>query len=98
MNMTKSEEKPFLSVRNLTIQYRTDDGIVQAVNDLSFELKRGQTIGLVGETGAGKTTTALGIMGLIPSPPGKVVSGVIELNGEDLLKAPDSKMRKIRGV
>lgn len=44
MNMTKSEEKPFLSVRNLTIQYRTDDGIVQAVNDLSFELKRGQTI------------------------------------------------------
>lgn len=97
MNMTKSEEKPFLSVRNLTIQYRTDDGIVQAVNDLSFELKRGQTIGLVGETGAGKTTTALGIMGLIPSPPGKVVSGVIELNGEDLLKAPDSKMRKIRG-
>ena len=91
------ESKKFLSIKNLTIQYKTDDSIVKAVNDLSFDLDRGETIGLVGETGAGKTTTALGIMGIIPQPPGQIISGTIELNGVNLLKISEHEMRKIRG-
>lgn len=60
-----------LEVKNLTIHYITEDGVVQAVNDVSFQLKKGEVLGLVGETGAGKTTTALGIMGLIPTGNGR---------------------------
>lgn len=91
------ENGKFLSIKDLTIQYKTDDSTVQAVNHLSFDLNRGETIGLVGETGAGKTTTALGIMGIIPQPPGQIISGSIELNGKDILKATEHEMRKIRG-
>lgn len=95
--MAETNENKFLSIKDLTIEYRTDSGVVQAVNHLSFDLNRGETIGLVGETGAGKTTTALGIMGLIPHPPGKIISGSIELNGKNMLKMPEAEMRKIRG-
>ncbi len=86
-----------LSIKDLTIQYVADDRVVQAVNNLTLTLQKGESLGLVGETGAGKTTTALGIMGLIPNPPGKIVSGEILLNGEDLLKKNKREMRKIRG-
>ena len=86
-----------LKLEALTIHYRTDDGIVQAVNELSLELKRGEAIGLVGETGAGKTTAALGIIRLIPQPPGKVVSGKVFFDGEDLRKKSKVEMRAIRG-
>ncbi len=86
-----------LEVKNLTIEYRTRKSTVQAVNGISLEVPRGTTLGLVGETGAGKTTTALGIMGLIPAPPGKVVSGEILFDGEDLLKKDKTEMRTIRG-
>ncbi len=86
-----------LSIKNLTIQYVADDRVVQAVNNFTLTLEKGESLGLVGETGAGKTTTALGIMGLIPNPPGKIVSGEIILNGEDLLKKNKREMRKIRG-
>ena len=86
-----------LSVKNLTIHYETDDEIVEAVNNISFEIKKGETLGLVGETGAGKTTTALGIMGLIPKPPGVIKSGEIKFSGENLLEKSDAGMRQIRG-
>ena len=86
-----------LEIRNLTVHYVVDKEVVEAVNEISLTVGEGDTIGLVGETGAGKTTTALSIMGLVPNPPGKVVSGEILLNGEDLLKKSNKEMRKIRG-
>ena len=92
-----TEKDLILEINDLTIQYVTDDGTVHAVNGLNLSLERGTTLGLVGETGAGKTTTALGIMRLIPEPPGKYVSGEILFNGKDLLKESDSKLRSIRG-
>ncbi|WP_369282930.1 ABC transporter ATP-binding protein [Oscillibacter sp. GMB15532] len=86
-----------LDVQNLEIRYVTDEETVYAVNDVSFTLERGESIGLVGETGAGKTTTALGIMGLVPDPPGEIVGGSIFFDGQDLLKLPEKQMRVIRG-
>ena len=87
----------FLDIKNLTIHYITDDGVVKAVNGIDLSLEKGDTLGLVGETGAGKTTTALGVMGLVPDPPGKIISGEIFYDGEDLLKKTPAEMRKIRG-
>ncbi len=89
--------KDLLKVKNLSIQYSTDDGVVKAVDNMTFEIGVGETIGIVGETGAGKTTTALGIMQLVPNPPGKIVQGEIIFKGEDLLKKKEEEMRKIRG-
>ncbi len=86
-----------LEVKDLEIQYKTDFEVVRAVNGISFTLKPGETIGLVGETGAGKTTTALGILGLVPDPPGRVVGGEILLKGENLLHKSAKDMQKIRG-
>ena len=86
-----------LEIKNLFIQYVTDGLEIHAVNDLSLTLNKGQTLGLVGETGAGKTTTALGIMNLVPDPPGKITSGEILFQGEDLLKKSPQELRKIRG-
>lgn len=86
-----------IEIRNLTIQYKTDERIVEAVNRLNLTLAHGESLGLVGETGAGKTTTALGIMGLIPDPPGIVTEGEIIFEGEDLLKMSKSKLRTVRG-
>ena len=91
------EQETLLSVKDLTIHYITDDGVMKAVNGISFDLKKGETLGLVGETGAGKTTTALGIMRLVPDPPGKIVSGEILWNGKNLLKVGKLGMRAIRG-
>ena len=82
-----------LEVSDLQIRYVTDEETVRAVNGVSFTLERGESIGLVGETGAGKTTTALGIMGLVPDPPGEIVGGSILFEDQDLLK----QMREIRG-
>lgn len=86
-----------LDIKHLTIHYKTDDGIVYAVDDLDLSLGYGETLGFVGETGAGKTTTALGIMQLIPNPPGKIVSGEIYLEGENLLEKSEREMQDIRG-
>ncbi|MCL2366291.1 MAG: ABC transporter ATP-binding protein [Oscillospiraceae bacterium] len=91
-----SKEK-LLDIEKLTIHYVTDDGVVCAVNDLNLSLDRGETVGLVGETGAGKTTTALGILRLVPNPPGKIIGGKIFLDGENLIAKTESEMRKIRG-
>ena len=86
-----------LEVKNLTVKYVTDLETVHAVNNISFSLERGQTIGLVGETGAGKTTTALSIMRLLPERTGKIPEGGIRFDGQDLLEIPESEMMKVRG-
>ena len=86
-----------IEIKDLSIQYATDEGIVKAVNHLNLQLARGETLGLVGETGAGKTTTALGIMGLIPDPPGVITGGEILFEGTDLLKLSKQRLRAIRG-
>src|SRR3990172_8595114 len=89
---------PLLEVRNLTTQFHTQDGVVKAVNGVSYGVSRGETIALVGESGCGKTVSALSILRLIPEPPGKVISGEILFDGLDLLKLSKEEMRKIRGA
>jgi peptide/nickel transport system ATP-binding protein len=89
--------KPVLEVKNLTTSFFTDDGIIPAVDNVSFHINKGEILGVVGESGCGKSVTSLSIMGLVPNPPGKIVSGEILLNGEDLTKLPEKRMRQIRG-
>ena len=79
--------QPILEIKDLVVQYVVDKTAVEAVNGISLSLQEGDTLGLVGETGAGKTTTALSVMGLVPNPPGKIISGEILLAGEDLVAA-----------
>lgn len=86
-----------LEIKDLYVQYTADGRAVEAVNGITITVKKGDTLGLVGETGAGKTTTALAIMGLVPDPPGKVTSGEILLNGENLLQKSAKELRTIRG-
>ena len=86
-----------LDIKNLNIIYSTTDGVVRALNDANLQIKRGEALGLVGETGAGKTTLARGIMRLIPQPPGEIVSGEIIYEGNDLLKLSEKEMRQMRG-
>ncbi|NLA90564.1 MAG: ABC transporter ATP-binding protein [Synergistaceae bacterium] len=86
-----------ISVKNLSVQYKTDLETVYAVNNISFSLKKGETFGLVGETGAGKTTTALTIMRLLPAETGRITGGSIEFEGRSVLELPESDMRSIRG-
>ncbi|MDY3869127.1 MAG: ABC transporter ATP-binding protein [Pyramidobacter sp.] len=87
----------FLNVRDLSVQYKTDLETVYAVNHISFSLKRGETIGIVGETGAGKTTTALTLMRLLPEKTGQITGGSVEFEGKDLLALEEHDMRSIRG-
>lgn len=86
-----------LEIRDLYVEFHSDEHIVHAVNGIHLKLREKETLGLVGETGAGKTTTALSIMQLISSPPGKITRGEILFEGDDLLKKPAKEMRKIRG-
>jgi peptide/nickel transport system ATP-binding protein len=86
-----------LEIKDLNVIYKTDDGIVHAVNELNLQVHNKETLGFVGETGAGKTTTAMSIMRLIPSPPGKILSGEILFEGSDLLKKSQKEMRSILG-
>lgn len=86
-----------LEIKNLDVYYITGKTTVKAVNDCNIVLEQGESLGLVGETGAGKTTTALSIMQLIPNPPGKIMKGEILYKGKDLCKTPEAKMRRIRG-
>ncbi|MEA1964361.1 MAG: ABC transporter ATP-binding protein [Candidatus Aerophobetes bacterium] len=89
--------KELLKVKNLKTHFFTHEGTVKAVNGIGFKINQGETLGLVGESGCGKSVTALSIMRLIPHPPGKIVSGEIYLEGKNLLKLDEKKMRKIRG-
>jgi oligopeptide transport system ATP-binding protein len=86
-----------LSVRDLRTYFQTEDGIVKAVDGISFELKKGETLGIVGESGSGKSVTNLSVMRLIPEPPGKIVGGDVIFNGTDVLALPIDDVRKIRG-
>lgn len=91
-------DEKILNLEHISAEYRTDDGVSSVLNDISFSLNKGETLGLVGETGAGKTTTALAIMGLLPKRTGYITNGSIEFAEEgDLLTKAEGKMRAIRG-
>lgn len=88
----------FLSVRDLVVEYTSDENVIHAVNGVSFDLQRGETLGLVGETGAGKTTIAKSILRILPDPPARVKSGEIFFEGQDIMKVSEGEMKKIRGA
>ncbi len=90
--------EPLLSVRGLQTHFRTPDGVARAVDDISFDVAPGETLGIVGESGCGKSVTSLSIMGLVPSPPGFHPGGEVFFDGRDLLKLPEREMRKLRGA
>ncbi len=92
------ENKKLLSVSGLSVKYLSDDGDVYAVNGIDLELDKGETLGLVGETGAGKTTTALSILRLLPKDTGKITGGTIEFDGTEITSASETQMRMIRGA
>jgi oligopeptide transport system ATP-binding protein len=88
---------PLLEVENLRTYFYTRGGVIRAVNDVSFSLSRGETLGIVGESGSGKSVTCYSLLGLIPKPPGKIVSGQANFGGVDLLNCPEGELRQIRG-
>ncbi len=91
------KKEKLLEVKGLKTYFKTDRGVVKAVDGVSFDLYRGETLGIVGESGCGKSVTNLSLMKLIPSPPGKIVGGEVLFKGEDILKKPDDQLRNIRG-
>ncbi|MCB0422417.1 MAG: ABC transporter ATP-binding protein [Bdellovibrionales bacterium] len=86
-----------LEIKDLAVDFRTEDGVVNAVKNISFKISKGKTVGLVGESGSGKSVTSLAIMQLIPDPPGRISNGQILFEGKNLLSLSDSAMRKVRG-
>ncbi|MDC7244461.1 MAG: ABC transporter ATP-binding protein [Sphaerochaetaceae bacterium] len=94
---TNETRKTLLEVKDLRTYFKTDAGVVKAVDGISFKLSQGETLGIVGESGSGKSVTNLSIMRLIQSPPGKIVGGEILFEGDDILKVPESELRSIRG-
>ena len=95
--MAENKKDLILDIKDLVIHYETDDGTVEAVNGLDIQLEYGRTLGLVGETGSGKTTTALSILRLVPDPPGVIKNGSITLDGKDILNLPQKDLESIRG-
>lgn len=93
-----SSKKPLLQVRNLKTHFRTGDGVVKAVDGVSFDLYEGEALGIVGESGSGKSVSALSIMRLIPTPPATITADSLLFEGQELLKLNDEGMRKIRGA
>ena len=92
------EQKNYtVDIENLSVRYTTSDGVVEAVNGIDLKIEKGKTLGLVGETGAGKTTTALSILRLIPNPPGKITGGVIRLEANNIFEYSEDEMESIRG-
>ena len=90
-------QPPLLELDNVHVDFRTRDGTAHVLDGISFSLQAGETLGIVGESGCGKSMTALTIMGLVPTPPGRVAGGTVRLDGEDLIAAPESRMRAVRG-
>lgn len=86
-----------LDVRHLCVDFKTRKGQVRVVHDISFRAEHGKTLGIIGESGCGKSMTALALMRLVPDPPGRISDGCVELNGEDLVTVSDERMREIRG-
>ena len=95
--MNEQKKENLLTIEDLVVEYDTDEAVVQAVNHVNLQLGRGETLGLVGETGAGKTTIARAILRILPDPPARVCGGRILFGGEDLLALSEGKMRRIRG-
>jgi oligopeptide transport system ATP-binding protein len=89
--------EPLLDVKNLKTQFFTQDGVVRAVDDVTFHINPGETLGIVGESGSGKSITAMSIMRLIPTPPGRIVNGSVNFEGDDVLTMSDEEMRNVRG-
>jgi oligopeptide/dipeptide ABC transporter ATP-binding protein len=89
--------EPVLSIRDLVVEFKTEDGIVHAVDGVSYDLFPGETLGIVGESGSGKSVSTLALLGLIPTPPGRIVSGTAMFNGRDLLKLKKKELRRVRG-
>ena len=87
-----------LDIKNLVTRFYTEDGVVHAVNGVSYTLEEGETLGVVGESGCGKSVHALSIMRLIPDPPGKIENGEVKFDGRDLLKVSEAEMREVRGA
>ncbi len=94
---TEAPAEPLISIENLKTWFFTDEGVVKAVDGVTYDIPKGRTLGVVGESGCGKSVTALSILRLIPDPPGKIVEGRILMEGEDLLERAEKEMRKIRG-
>lgn len=95
---SKQTNEPLLAVKDLSVAYSSREiGTCHAVNGVSFEIQKGEVFGLVGETGAGKTTIAMSLLNLIPEPPGKITAGSILFKGENLLQYSKKQMRKVRG-
>src|ERR1051325_10226516 len=92
-----SNNGTLLSVKELRTHFETEDGTVRAVDGISFDLQRGETLGIVGESGSGKSVTNLSVIRLIPSPPGRIVSGEVIFDGTDILSLNESELRQIRG-
>jgi len=90
-------DEPLLQVSELSTHFRSSEGVFKAVDGISFTVDRGEVVGIVGESGCGKSVTSLSIMRLVPSPPGEIAGGEIRFEGEDLLKKPSAEMRKVRG-
>src|SRR4029079_5015930 len=88
---------PLLQVKDLRTYFYTEEGVVKAVDGVTFDVQEGETLALVGESGCGKSISALSILRLIPIPPGRIVSGEVLFEGEDLMKLNDEEMRHIRG-
>lgn len=95
--MTARENDVLIRVRDLCTYFYLDEGVARAVDGVSFDIRRGKTLGLVGESGCGKSVTSLSILRLVPRPPGKIVGGRIEYEGRNLLELPEKQMRSIRG-
>lgn len=96
-NRTVEEPKNIIEIKDLVVEYHTDNEVVHAVNGISLSLEHGKTLGLVGETGAGKTTLALSIMKLLPKVTGKIAGGSILFDGKELMETSENEMRLIRG-
>jgi oligopeptide/dipeptide ABC transporter ATP-binding protein len=89
--------EPLLSIRDLAVEFRTEDGVVHAVDGISYDVFPGEILGIVGESGSGKSVSTMSILGLIPQPPGRIVSGTAMFKGKDLLKLKKKELRRFRG-
>ncbi|HEX5101407.1 MAG TPA: ABC transporter ATP-binding protein [Polyangiaceae bacterium] len=95
--MSDSTDAPLLRIENLTVHFRTSHGLVHAVDGTSYEVRRGETLAVVGESGCGKSVTAMAVLGLLPMPPAEIPSGAILFEGEDLLRASSERLQALRG-
>src|SRR3954449_12779814 len=89
--------EPLLAIRDLVVEFRTEDGVVHAVDGISYDVYPGETLGIVGESGSGKSVSTMSILGLIPQPPGRIASGTAMFKGQDLLKMSKKELRRFRG-